>query len=79
MQVQTINLSIPKALLQALDSQAKSEARTRSGLIQEAIRAYLVRRATWENIFQYAEDKALKAKVKPKDLEKIIDNYRAVR
>lgn len=77
--VQTVNLSIPKPLLKEVDRQAKAEARTRSGLVQEAVRAYLARKAAWESIFQYGRQGVKKLGIKSKDLEKIIDEYRAGR
>lgn len=79
MQAQTVNLSIPKVLLQAVDYRAQSEARTRSGLIQEAIRVYLARRAAWGQIFEYGKKQTMKAKARPGDLEKVIDGYRVGR
>ena len=79
MQVRTINFSIPKPLLEMIDSRAKAEARTRSGLIQEAIRNYLILKTNWEELFAYGCKQARLSGVKAKDLEKIIDDYRAGR
>lgn len=76
MQTQTINLSIPKPLLLMIDRQAKNEARTKSGLIQEAIRSYLNRQGAWEKIFAVGRRQAKKLKIKPNQIEKIIDDYR---
>ena len=42
----TINISMPQALLDAADKQAESELRNRSELIREAIRDYLVSKAS---------------------------------
>ena len=76
MQVQTINLSLPKKLLNVVDSWAKQEARTRSGWIQEAIRVYLKNKQDWEGLFAYGEEKAKELKVKESDLESIVDDIR---
>lgn len=76
MQTQTINLSIPKPLLAMITRQAKSEARTKSGLIQEAVRSYLRRQNAWESIFAFGHRQAIKLNIKPNQLEKIIDDYR---
>jgi Arc/MetJ-type ribon-helix-helix transcriptional regulator len=40
----TINISLPKALLDAADKQAETELRNRSELIREAVRDYLLKR-----------------------------------
>lgn len=79
MQVQTINFSIPRPLLEMIDLRAKAEARTRSGLIQEALRNYLTLKTSWEELFSYGRKQAKLSGVKAKDLEKIIDDYRAGR
>lgn len=76
MQTQTINLSIPKPLLMMINQQAKVEARTKSGLIQEAVRSYLNRQNAWNEIFSVGRRQAKKLKIKPSQLEKIIDDYR---
>lgn len=76
MQTQTINLSIPKPLLTMISRQAKAEARTKSGLIQEAVRSYLSRQSAWNDIFATGQRQAKKLKIKPGQLEKIIDDYR---
>lgn len=76
MQTQTINLSIPKPLLAMINQQAKAEARTKSGLIQEAVRSYLNRQNAWNDIFAIGRRQAKKLKIRPSQLEKIIDDYR---
>jgi hypothetical protein len=79
MQVQTINFSIPVPLLQMIDMRARAEARTRSGLIQEALRNYLALKTSWEGLFAYGRQQAKLSGLKAKDLEKIIDDYRVGR
>ena len=76
MQVQTINLSLPKKLLNVVDNRAKQEARTRSGWIQEAIRVYLENKQDWGSLFAYWEKKAKDLKVKERNLESIVDEIR---
>jgi len=76
MQVQTINLSLPKKLLNVVDNRAKQEARTRSGWIQEAIRVYLENKQDWGSLFAYGEKKAKDLKVKERNLESIVDEIR---
>jgi len=76
MQTQTINLSIPKPLLAMINRQAKAEARTKSGLIQEAVRSYLSRQNAWNEIFAYGQKQAKKLGYKPTDVERLVDDYR---
>lgn len=76
MQTQTINLSIPKPLLTMISRQAKTEARTKSGLIQEAIRAYFNQKSAWQDLFNYGQKQAKKLKLKPGDVERLVDEYR---
>ena len=76
MQTQTINLSIPKPLLMMINQQAKNEARTKSGMIQESIRVYLTQKNAWQDLFNYGKKQAKKLKIKPNQIEKIVDDYR---
>ena len=46
----TINLSLPSELLKMIDQEAKAEYRTRSEMIREAARAYLVREGQWGDL-----------------------------
>ena len=73
MQTQTINLSIPKPLLMMINQQAKTEARTKSGLIQEAVRMYLNRKKI-DELFAYGVEKANQLEKKLNRLEKRIKN-----
>ena len=76
MQTQMINFSIPKPLLTALDRQAKNEVKTRSELLRDAVRAYLVRRRQLADIFAYGKKRAAKLKITSSQVENIIDEYR---
>lgn len=77
MQAQTINLSLPKKLLQAADQAAKAEMRSRSELLREALRTYLLRKHAWEDIFRVGERQAKKLAIRPSDIEGRIDEYRS--
>lgn len=48
MQTQTFNIALPRELAKKVDSVAKKEYRTRSGLIREALRIYLIKANSWE-------------------------------
>jgi metal-responsive CopG/Arc/MetJ family transcriptional regulator len=76
MRATMINFSIPKALLQLLDKQAKNELKTRSELLRDAIRAYLIHRNQWNEVFSYGQKQAKKLKISPSDVESTIDEYR---
>ena len=76
MQTQMINLSIPKPLLKALDSQAKKEVKTRSELLRDAIRSYLNRNQHLADLLSYGKKQAKKLSIKDYQVEKIVDDYR---
>ena len=59
MQTQTLNIALPKELVKKVDKVAKKEYRNRSELIREALRAYIDRLESWDNIFR-AGTKAMK-------------------
>lgn len=73
----TINLSLPKTLLEQADSFARQESRTRSELFREALRAYLSEMTDWEKIYAYGRKTARKFGIKSEeDVYRIIDNFR---
>jgi len=73
---QTINISLPSELLKSADKLAKKESRTRSELIREALRAYVKELTAWEDLFEYGRKQAKKLGIKPKDIPRLIDEYR---
>jgi len=73
---QTINISLPSDLLKSADKLAKKESRTRSELIREALRAYVKELTAWEDLFEYGRKQAKKLGIKPKDIPRLIDEYR---
>lgn len=76
MNTQTINISLPSELLKSADKLAKKESRTRSELIREALRAYVRELSAWEDIFEYGKKQAKKLGIRPKDIPRLIDEYR---
>ena len=76
MATQTINISLPSDLLKSADRLAKKESRTRSELIREALRAYVKELSAWEDLFEYGRKQAKKLGIKPKDIPRLIDEYR---
>ncbi len=73
---QIVNISLPTKLLKLADEVAKTELRSRSELFREAIRSYLLDRFRWRELFSYSEQQAKKVKIKEKDVEKTISDYR---
>lgn len=77
MSAQTLNISLPKKLVQEADKLAKDEYRSRSELIREAIRVYIKEKQEWEKIFSEGEKKAKKLGVKSEgEVNKIVSEYR---
>ena len=77
MKSSTVNISFNDELLSKIDEVAQQESRSRSELIREAARAYIERRSKWNQIFTFFEKQVRKAKIKEKDIEQEIANYRA--
>ena len=77
MKTQIVNISLPASLLEAADEQAKQEYRSRSELFREAIRAYILRRQTWNEIFAYGKRQGKKLGVKSEeDVNRLVEEYR---
>lgn len=76
MDTQTINISLPKKLVKIMDERANVQFSTRSDLIRTAVISYLKRESKWKSVFTYGKKAAKKTKIKEKDIEKIVDEYR---
>lgn len=68
---------MPKSLLKVIDIQAEAEARSRSGLIREALRSYLSRKKAWQDIFNYGDEKVSDLGYAVNDVSDLIDDYRS--
>ena len=77
MQTQTLNIALPKELINKVDEQAKKEYKNRSELIREALRIYLADKNDWEQIFD-AGEKAMKEMgiTSEEEVNKIVNEYR---
>lgn len=51
----TVNISFQDELLSEIDSTAKAERRSRSELLREAARQYIVHKQRWDRIFDTAD------------------------
>lgn len=75
----TINLSLPKNLLEKADREAQKEDRSRSELMRVALLAYLDRKSVWEKVFAYGDKLAKRKNLKPSDVEAVIAEVRKTR
>lgn len=77
MQIQTLNISLPRDLVKKADSVAKSEYKTRSELVKTALMVYLKEKSAWESIFEAGARSAKKLGIKSEeDVYRIVDEYR---
>ena len=74
---QIINISLPKSLLKEIDKQSSKESRSRSELIREAARKYIIQSREWEEIFAYGKKIGRKMGVKSEeDVDRIVHEFR---
>lgn len=59
MQIQTINIALPRQLVEQVDEVAQKEYKDRSQFVKEALGAYLRDKQEWQEIFT-ASEKAMK-------------------
>ena len=77
MQTQTLNIALPKDLVQKVDETARKEYRNRSELIREALRVYLQDKEEWQQIFKAGEQAMKKMGIKSEEeVNKIVYEYR---
>jgi len=77
MQVQTLNISLPRDLVIKADLVAQKEYRSRSELIKEALMKYLRDKGVWDELFAYGKKIGKKMGIKSEeDVNRIVQEYR---
>lgn len=71
---QTLNISLPKALVKEADRVARRQATSRSELIRQSLRAYIQRVRAWEQAMAYGREKAKELGIKnEEDVYRMLD------
>ena len=73
-----LSISLPPELSSELDSVANQERRSRSELVREAVRQYILL-SRWKALRQKASLKAIQRGLKEEDVERLIDEERSAR
>ncbi len=76
MKTKTINLSLPNELLKQADEVAKKEFRTRSELMREVLRRYILKNKL-DELASSLQKEAKEKGFTEKDVERLIKEYRA--
>lgn len=79
MKTVTVNIALPKPLLDQIDRTARSESRTRSELLREASRMYIARRERWTAIFEFGRRQAKRLGLKKGDVAAAVGAVRRAR
>lgn len=72
----TITFSLPPEMAAQVEKIMKEEGRTRSELLREALRRYMLARE-WRGLARYGQRIADELGIMPDDLERLIDESRA--
>ena len=72
----TITFSLPPDMADRVEEIMQQEGRTKSELLREALRRYIEERE-WRETFRYGEQQAREQGLKPKDVEVLVQEYRA--
>jgi CopG family transcriptional regulator/antitoxin EndoAI len=73
-----LSISLPSDLAVDLDSAAKRERRSRSELVREAVRQYVLL-TKWRTLRQKASLRAAEQGLKEEDIERLVDEERGAR
>jgi len=79
MKTVTVNIALPKLLLDRIDRTARSESRTRSELLREASRMYIARKERWKAIFEFGRRQAKRLGLKEGDVGAAVAAVRRAR
>jgi CopG family transcriptional regulator/antitoxin EndoAI len=73
-----LSVSFPAELTSDLDAMASQERRSRSELVREAVRQYVLL-SRWKVLRQKASLRAIKKELREEDVEKLVDEDRGAR
>jgi CopG family transcriptional regulator/antitoxin EndoAI len=73
-----LSISLPPELSSDLDSVASQEHRSRSELVREAVRQYILQ-LRWKTLRKKASLKAVEKGLREEDVERLIDEERVAR
>ncbi len=72
-----MTISLPMTFLKDAERLARKERRTKSELVREALRQYILREEKWEAIYSYGTSQAKKIGIKTeKDAARLVKEYR---
>ena len=71
----TITFSLPPEMADQVTEIMKSEGRTKSELLREALRRYIEDRE-WRQVLRYGERRAREQGIDPEDVESLVKGYR---
>lgn len=75
-QTKIVNMSLPPELYTQVDEMAKQKGVSRSQLLKEALRIYIVEEKRWQQIRKWGKETAKRLGIKnEKDIERIRDEY----
>lgn len=77
MRTQTLNIALPRDLVQKVDEVAKKEYKNRSELIRQALHSYIERGARWDKVLDTGKKYGKKMGIKSEeDVNRIVHEYR---
>ena len=71
----TITISVPPEMEALIKELMRTEGRTRSELLREALRRY-VRDQEWRDLLRYGQNQARETGIREEEIEDIVDAYR---
>ena len=71
-----VSITLPPAMVKQADKLARKENRTKSELVREALRRYIVQQE-FKELQRYGVDQAKRQGLKPSDVNRLIHEYRA--
>jgi len=76
-QSKIINMSLPPAVYRGLDELARKKGVSRSEILREALKEYLVSEKLWQQIYRWGEESAKKLRIKDeRDVDRLIHEFR---
>lgn len=71
-----VEFDLQEDLLREIDREAEAEARSRTDVLQEAVRAYVVKKKSFSDLLSKGQAIAKASSLTPEDVEREITAYR---
>ena len=72
----TITFSLPSEMAERVEEEMKRQGQSKDEFLQDAVARH-IKECRWREIFRYGQEQAKKMGIKPEDVPRLVEEYRA--